>query len=33
MKNLTVVLSFLLAALDASTMQAQNPKYPPSAII
>ncbi len=29
MRNLTVVLAFLLAALDASTMQAQNPKYPP----
>jgi len=29
MKNLTVVLAFLLAALDASTMQAQNPKYSP----
>ena len=29
MKNLTVVLVFLLAAFDASTMQAQNPKYPP----
>jgi len=29
MKNLTVVLAFLLAAFDASTMQAQNPKYPP----
>lgn len=29
MKTLTVVLAFLLAALDASTMQAQNPKYSP----
>ncbi len=29
MKTLMVVLAFLLAALDASTMQAQNPKYSP----
>jgi len=28
MKNLTVVLAFLLAALDAAVL-AQNPKYPP----
>lgn len=29
MKNLKVVLSFLLAALNAAIMQAQNPTYPP----
>src|SRR5260370_16736103 len=29
MKNLTLVLAFLLAASDAATVLAQNPKYPP----
>ncbi len=29
MKNLTVVLVFLLAALNAAPMLAQSPKYPP----
>jgi hypothetical protein len=29
MKNFTLVLTFLLAALNAATTQAQNPKYPP----
>jgi hypothetical protein len=29
MKNLTLVLAFLLAASDATTVLAQNPKYPP----
>jgi hypothetical protein len=29
MKNLNVVLFFLLAALNAAIMQAQNPTYPP----
>jgi hypothetical protein len=29
MKNLTLVLAFLLGASDAATVLAQNPKYPP----